>query len=31
MLRELSFHSFIGRWKWSFGARNKLKITNSND
>ena len=31
MLRELSFYSFIDRWKRSFGHRNKLKITNSND
>ncbi len=31
MLRELSFPSFIDCWQWSFGHRNKLKITNSND
>lgn len=31
MLRELSFYWFNDRWKWSFGDRNKLKITNSND
>ena len=31
MLSELSFYWFIDRCVWSFGDRNKLKITNSND